>query len=93
MISYFIFLLLNNKVSSGWLYTDINAYFLKILIIKKRQLIATLSVFIMAPSLSPGIKIPLLIDAVEVGDTMSIVLQVRIQISMVFICVFGSQQR
>ena len=47
----------------------------------------------MAPSLSPGIKIPLLIDAVEVGDTMSIVFQVKIQISTVFICVFGFQQR
>ena len=47
----------------------------------------TLSVVIMAPSLLPGIKIPLQINAVEVGGTMSILLQVRIQISMVFICV------
>ena len=47
----------------------------------------TLSVVIMAPSLLPGIKIPLQINVVEVGGTMSILLQVRIQISTVFICV------
>ena len=47
----------------------------------------TLAVVIMAPSLLPGIKFLLVINALEVGGTMSIVLQVRIQILTVFICV------
>ena len=47
----------------------------------------TLAVVIMAPSLLPGIKFLLVINALEVGGTMSIVLQVRIQILTVFVCV------
>ena len=47
----------------------------------------TLAVVIMAPSLLPGIKFLLVINALEVGGAMSIVLQVRIQILTVFICV------
>ena len=47
----------------------------------------TLAVVIMAPSLLPGIKFLLVINALEVGGTMSIVLQVRTQILTVFICV------